>query len=247
MPVPTTAVQTAAAQTPAVLASAALSTAALRQTMVDCQLRTFEITDRAVLDAALDIPREIFLPGLPEAVVYSDRILQIGAASGRKRSMLAPMVVARLIQAANITPTDRVLVVGAGTGYTAALIGRLAAQVFALESDAEMSSLATANFAHIGATNIEVATGPLAAGLQQQAPFDVIVIDGAIEVQPDSLIAQLKEGGCLTAVVHPAAAAGRRGKATLFEKNSGRIGSRMLFDAAGDLLEGFEKKAEFSF
>jgi protein-L-isoaspartate(D-aspartate) O-methyltransferase len=247
MPVPTTAAQTAAAQAPAVVASAASSTAALRQTMVDCQLRTFDITDRAVLDAALEIPREIFLPDLPAAVVYSDRILQIGAAGGRKRSMLAPMVVARLIQAANITPTDRVLVVGAATGYTAALIGRLAAQVFALDSDAGLSSRATENFARLGAANIEVATGPLAAGLPQHAPFDLIVIDGAIEVQPDSLLAQLNEGGRLTAVVHPAAAAGRRGKAMLFEKNSGHIGSRVLFDAAGDLLEGFERKPEFSF
>ncbi|MDF2119580.1 protein-L-isoaspartate O-methyltransferase [Roseiarcaceae bacterium H3SJ34-1] len=237
MPVPATAVQTAAAS----------SCAALRQTMVDCQLRTFDITDRAVLDAALDIPREIFLPGLPAAVVYSDRILQIGTASGHKRSMLAPMVVARLIQAAALTSTDRVLVVGAGTGYTAALIGRLAAQVYALDSDAELSRLAAENFARIGAANIEVVTGPLAAGLPQHAPFDLIVIDGAIEVHPDSLLTQLREGGRLTAVVHPAAAAGRRGKATLFEKNSGHIGNRVLFDAAGDLLEGFERKPEFSF
>lgn len=237
MPVPAMAVQTAAA----------LSCGALRQTMVDCQLRTFEITDRAVLDAALDIPREIFLPGLPAAVVYSDRILQIGAASGRKRSMLAPMVVARLIQAANVTPTDRVLVVGAGTGYTAALIGCLAAHVYALDSDAELSRLAAENFAHLGAANIEATTGSLAAGLPQHAPFDLIVVDGATEVQPDSLLAQLNEGGRLTAVVLPVAAAGRRGKATLFEKNSGHIGSRILFDAAGDVLEGFERKAEFSF
>jgi protein-L-isoaspartate(D-aspartate) O-methyltransferase len=212
--------------------------------MVDCQLRTFDITDRAVLDAALEIPREIFLPGLPEAVVYSDRILQIGAA---KRSMLAPMVVARLIQGASVTSADRVLVVGAGSGYTAALIGRLAGQVFALDSDAELSRLASENFARIGATNVEAATGPLTAGLPQHTPFDLIVIDGAIEVLPDSLLAQLKEGGRLSAVVHPAAAAGRRGKATLFEKNSGHIGSRVLFDAAGDLLEGFERKPEFSF
>jgi len=239
MPVSSTAAQTAAAQTPAVLASAAL-----RQTMVDCQLRTFDITDRAVLDAALDIPREIFLPGLPEAVVYSDRILQIGAA---KRSMLAPMVVARLIQGASVTPADRVLVVGAGSGYTAALIGRLAGQVFALDSDADLSRLASENFARIGAANVEAVTGPLTAGLPQHAPFDLIVIDGAVEVLPDSLLEQLKEGGRLSAVVHPAAAAGRRGKATLFEKNSGRIGSRVLFDAAGDLLEGFERKPEFSF
>jgi protein-L-isoaspartate(D-aspartate) O-methyltransferase len=212
--------------------------------MVDCQLRTFDITDRAVLDAALDIPREIFLPGLPEAVVYSDRILQIGAA---KRSMLAPMVVARLIQAATVTRTDRVLVVGAGSGYTAALIGRLARQVFALDSDAELSRLASENFARIGAANVEAATGPLTAGLPQHTPFDLIVIDGAIEVLSDSLLEQLKDGGRLCTVVHPAAAAGRRGKATLFEKNSGRIGSRVLFDAAGELLEGFERKPEFSF
>jgi len=237
MPVPATAVQTAAAS----------SCAALRQTMVDCQLRTFDITDRAVLDAALDIPREIFLPGLPAAVAYSDSILQIGAAGGRKRSMLAPMVVARLIQAAIVVPSDRVLVVGAGTGYTAALVGRLAARVYALDSDADLSRLAAENFARLGAGNIEVATGPLAAGLPQHAPFDLIIIDGAIEAQPDSLLAQLGEGGRLTAVVLPVAAAGRRGKAMLYEKNTGHIGSRVLFDAAGDLLEGFERKAEFSF
>ena len=119
--------------------------------------------------------------------------------------------------------------------------------MYALESDADLSRLAAENFARLGAANVEVATGPLAAGLPQHSPFDLIIVDGAIEVQPDSLLAQLSEGGRLTAVVLPIAAAGRRGKAMLYEKNSAHIGSRVLFDAAGDLLEGFERKTEFSF
>ena len=225
--------------------TAAESSAALRQTMVDCQLRTFEITDRSVLDAVLKVPREIFLPGVPLGLVYSDKILQIGAAG--RRSVLAPMVIARLLQSAAITTSDHVLVAGSGTGYTAAIVGQLAAHVIALESDADLSEAAAENLSRAGSTNVDAVTGPLADGLPRRAPFDVIVIDGAIEAQPDTLIGQLKDGGRMTAVLHPAGAPGRRGKAMLYEKNSGRIGSRILFDAAGDLLKVFERKSAFSF
>ncbi|MBN9083281.1 MAG: hypothetical protein BGP04_03655 [Rhizobiales bacterium 62-17] len=218
---------------------------ALRQTMVDCQLRTFDITNRDVLAAALDVPREIFAPGVASAVVYSDRMLDIPGSQGR--AMPAPMVVARLLQAAELSPSDKVLVVASGTGYTAALAGRIAGSVVALDNEAALTEAATANFARIGAANIQAVTGDLAAGAAAQGPFDVIVIDGAIEAEPEGLFEQLAEGGRLYTIVLPEGAAGWRGKASVFEKNSGRIGSRMLFDAAARPLDAFRRKAAFSF
>jgi len=218
---------------------------ALRQTMVDCQLRTFDITNRDVLAAALDVPREIFAPGVASAVVYSDRMLDIPGSQGR--AMPAPMVVARLLQAAELSPSDKVLVVASGTGYTAALAGRIAGSVVALDNEAAPTEAATANFARIGAANIQAVTGDLAAGAAAQGPFDVIVIDGAIEAEPEGLFEQLAEGGRLYTIVLPEGAAGWRGKASVFEKNSGRIGSRMLFDAAARPLDAFRRKAAFSF
>ncbi|MDT2022005.1 protein-L-isoaspartate O-methyltransferase [Methylocella sp. CPCC 101449] len=218
---------------------------ALRQTMVDCQLRTFDITNRDVLAAALDVPREIFAPGVASAVVYSDRMLDIPGSQGR--AMPAPMVVARLLQAADLSPTDKVLVVGSGTGYTAALAGRIAGNVVALDNEAALTEAASANFARIGAANIQAVTGDLAAGAPAQAPFDVIVIDGAIEAEPEGLFEQLAEGGRLYTIVLPEGAAGWRGKASVFEKNSGRVGSRVLFDAAARPLEAFRRKPAFSF
>lgn len=218
---------------------------ALRQTMVDCQLRTFDITNREVLAAALEVPREIFVPDVAAAVVYSDRMLDIPGGQGR--AMPAPMIVARLLQSAELSPQDKVLVVSSGTGYTAALVSRLAGSVVALDSEATLSAAATANFARIGAGNIQVVTGALADGAPAQAPYDVIIVDGALEAEPEGLFGQLGEGGRLYAVVLPEGAAGWRGKATVFEKNSGRIGSRGLFDAAAKPLDAFRRKAVFSF
>lgn len=213
--------------------------------MVDCQLRTFDITNREVLAAALEVPREIFAPGIASAVVYSDGMLDIPGGQGR--AMPAPMVVARLLQAADLGPSDKVLVVGSGTGYTAALASRLAAHVVALDSEAALTSAATANFARINAGNVQAVTGTLAEGAPAQAPYDVIVVDGAIEAEPEGLFGQLAEGGRLYTIVLPPGAAGWRGKATVFEKNSGRIGSRVLFDAAAKPLNDFRRKATFSF
>ncbi|MDH7795260.1 MULTISPECIES: protein-L-isoaspartate O-methyltransferase [unclassified Beijerinckia] len=218
---------------------------ALRQTMVDCQLRTFDITNREVLAAALEVPREVFVPGVAAAVVYSDRMLDIPGGQGR--AMPAPMIVARLLQAADLKPQDKVLVVSSGTGYTAALVSRLAGTVVALDSEAALTAAATANFARIGAGNVQAVTGALADGVAAQAPYDVIIVDGALEAEPEALFGQLGEGGRLYAVVLPEGAAGWRGKATVFEKNSGRIGSRTLFDAAAKPLDAFRRKAVFSF
>jgi protein-L-isoaspartate(D-aspartate) O-methyltransferase len=153
------------------------------------------------------------------------------------------MVFAKLMQAAAIGENDRVLDVACATGYSSAVLAKLAANVTALEEDPALARTACETLATAGAANVTVATGPLTAGQPRGAPYDAIFIEGAIEVVPESLIAQLAEGGRLVAVV------GRvpMGKATLYCKAAGHVTAVPLFDAAAPVLPGFAKPAAFVF
>jgi protein-L-isoaspartate(D-aspartate) O-methyltransferase len=210
-----------------------------RRTMVDCQIRPSDVTDRALLAAFLEIPRERFVPADRASVAYLDRDLFVDP----KRALLKPMVLARMIQAAEIKPGDRALDVAAGTGYSSAILGRLAAAVTALEDDAERSRRCGDLLAQIGAGNVAAVCGPLDAGWPAGAPYDVILVDGACETEPQSLLRQLGEGGRLVAVM----GTGPDGKATLFRRDRGEIGSRTLFDAAAPALPAFAKAPAFVF
>lgn len=210
-----------------------------RRVMVDRQVRTADVTDLRIIAALLDVPREMFVPAARRAVAYLD---QDAPVSESGRALLKPMVFAKLIQAADITDTDRVLDVGCATGYSAAVLGKLAGHVVALEEDAAMGRGASEMLAQAG-TNIAVASGPLAAGWAKGAPYDVIVVEGAVEVVSDSLLSQLKEGGRLVAVV----GSGPMGKATLYRRAGGHAGALPVFDAAAPLLPGFAQPAAFVF
>ena len=159
------------------------------------------------------------------------------------RALLKPMVFAKLLQAAGIGDTDRVLDVGCATGYSAAVLGRLAGHVVALEEDAALARSAGEMLAQTGSQNVAVASGPLSAGWAKDAPYDAIMLEGAAEVIPDSLLAQLREGGRLVAVV----GSGPMGKATLYRRAGGHTGALPVFDAAAPLLPGFAKPAAFVF
>ncbi len=213
-----------------------LDFAAARRMMVDCQVRTSDVTDLRLIAAMQAVPRERFVPKASADLAYLDADLPVGAGRG----LMKPMVLAKLLQAAEIGGT--VLVVGCATGYSAAVIQHLAA-VVALEQDPGLAQLAKDNLQALGANNTTVVTGPLVGGWPAVAPYDVILLDGAVEDVPQALLRQLKEGGRLLGVV------GRPplSKAMLFRSTGGESSGRPIFDATAPALPGFAKPAVFVF
>jgi protein-L-isoaspartate(D-aspartate) O-methyltransferase len=213
---------------------------AQRQMMVDCQIRTFDVTDQALLGALYEVPRELFVAPEFATLAYADRMLP---SAGGKRQLLAPMVLARMIQAAALRPTDKVLDVGGGAGYAACVMGRLVAGVVALESDAALTEAARAAAAQCGQANVTFVTGALDQGHAAGAPYDAILIDGATETTPTALLRQLADGGRLI-VIDAATAAAR---AVRYERSAGDFGKRPLFNASAPVLDGFRREPVFAF
>jgi protein-L-isoaspartate(D-aspartate) O-methyltransferase len=219
--------------------------AALRTKMVDSQLKTEGVTDPAVLAAFAAIPRERFVPAKLRPLAYVDNDLLIKPPDGSTagRYLMEPAPLARLVQAAAIDPEDTALIVGAGTGYSAAVVSRLARGVAAVESDPGLAAEAARTLSALGITNAAVFNAPLAAGYDKGAPYDVILIDGAVEVVPEELFTQLHEGGRLTAIV----GLGRAAQGTVFTRTDDEIGSRPVFNAGVHPLPGFERPPAFVF
>ena len=160
-----------------------------RQKMVDGQVRPSDVTDLRILDAMLAVPREDFVPPAQRPIAYLDLDIEVSAAGTAKRYLIKPVVLAKMIQAASIAETDRVLVVGCATGYSAAIVAHLAGEVFATEPDSSLASAAKANLSQIGITNVTIANAEAAAGDLGHGPYDVIILDGATEVEPTALYA----------------------------------------------------------
>lgn len=221
-----------------------------RRTMVDCQIRTFDVTDQLLLARLLDVPREHFLPPDLASLAYSDVALQLkpGKPGEKARTLLPPLILARLIQGAMVGETDRVLDVASGTGYSAAILAGLAGSVIALESELSLFNSLRHNLDSFGLTKVRTILAPLAEGAPADGPFDVIFINGAVETHLEALFAQLKEGGRLLALTClPGDQGGHAGKAVRYEKVDGQTGYRVLFDASAPVLEAFRKTAEFTF
>jgi protein-L-isoaspartate(D-aspartate) O-methyltransferase len=213
--------------------------AAARRNMVESQLRPNRVTDPALLEALATVPRELFVPAPLRGVAYVDEDIPLG----RGRFLMEPMIFGRLLALAAVGPSDAALVIGAGTGYSAAVLARVASRVVALESDAELAGAATQRLQDLAAANVAIIEGPLAEGAPRQAPFDVILFDGAIERAPLSILDQLADGGRLVAVIKTAGI----GRATLMTRQSGIAASRAAFDAAVPCLPGFDAEAAFVF
>ncbi|MBV8977468.1 MAG: protein-L-isoaspartate O-methyltransferase [Alphaproteobacteria bacterium] len=213
--------------------------AAQRLTMVETQVRPNDVTDPALCAAMAEVPRERFVPAAKLALAYSDLPVEVSPG----RFLLDPRTFSKMVALAQIEPDDSVLDVGSATGYSAAVLGRLARSVIALEQDAELVRLAYGLCPAVGASNVIVTQGPLSQGLKAKAPYNVIVVNGAIEERPDTLLGQLAEGGRLVAVVSE----GPVGKARLFLREHGRIGTRDAFDAICPALVGFSRSVGFVF
>jgi|SRR5689334_24744083 protein-L-isoaspartate(D-aspartate) O-methyltransferase len=213
--------------------------ATARQHMVDGQVRTADVTDLRILSAMLEIPRERFVPPGSAGLAYLD--LDLPVVEDGTRRLLKPMVLAKLIHAADVSPTDRVLDVGCATGYGAAVLARIAGQLVALEQDAALAQAARTSLS--GQPNVNVVTGPLKAGWPQGSPYDVILIEGATEVPPDTFLSQLKGGGRLACVL----GSGPGAKAMLYCRSGDDLGGRPIFEANATLLPGFAKAPVFTF
>lgn len=213
--------------------------AAARRHMVDGQVRTADVTDLRIQAAMLEIPRENFAPPALAPLAYLDLDLPVGEEGSRR--LLKPMVLAKLIHAADVAPSDRVLDVGCATGYGAAVLARIASQVVALEVDAGLAQAARSALA--GRHNVSLVTGPLSAGWPQGAPYDVILLEGATEVVPQAFLDQLKNGGRLVCVLSN----GPGAKAMLYCRSGDELGGRPIFDANAAVLPGFAKAPVFAF
>ena len=210
-----------------------------RRRMVDGQLRVGGVTDLNLLAAFLDTPREAFVAPAQAGLAYLDGD-QPALGSSRRR-LLAPLTLARLLQAAMVAPGDRALDVADGSGFSAAILVRLGASVVALESDA--GAAAAARRALAGCAAIEVVEGDLAAGAAGRGPFDVILLNGAYESRPDALIAQLADGGRLVGVEAQSEAQ----EAILVERSAAGISRRTLFETRAAVIEAFRRAPSFAF
>jgi protein-L-isoaspartate(D-aspartate) O-methyltransferase len=214
---------------------------AARTHMIESQLRPNKLTDERVLEAFLRIRRELFVPEQLRPVAYVDEDLPLG----HGRYLMEPRVAARLIQAAAPARGDIVLVVGAGTGYEAAVLSRLTRSVVALEENPDLARMARDALVEEGIASVSVVEGVLSEGHRPRAPYDVVLFGGAITEVPAAIIAQLAEEGRLSVVIKSDADGVGRG--TIATRIGGVIAHRVIFDASIPLLKGFATKQSFVF
>ena len=207
---------------------------AARRAMVDSQLRPEGVVDAAVVNAMASLPREDFVPDAARALAYGDRPVPLG----NGRALAPPAAIGRLLSEIEPRPGERALVVGAGSGYGAAVLNSLGLDVTAIESDPNLASIA-----RTAAPRIAIVEGKLAAGYPGAAPYDIILIDGAIEHIPDAITGQLAEGGRIGAALSD------RGVTRLAvgQNIGGRVGLRTIADADVAPLPGFERPKAFTF
>ena len=212
-----------------------------RRNMIDGQLRPNKVTNTLLLAAIGELPRERFLPEAVRSVAYADDDVPLGSG----RYLMEPMVLARLIQALQPQSEDRALVVGAGRGYGAALLARLVKAVTALENDQALAAAGGQITRDLALDNIHWVAGKLELGGPTSAPYEVVLIEGAVRQVPQAIFDQLAEGGRLAVTV--SGAPGAMGVAQIFVKEGGITSGRPLFEAGTPLLPGFAPPPRFTF
>ncbi len=206
--------------------------------MVDTQVRPNDVTKFPIIEAMLTIPREAFVPAPKVEAAYMGENIALPAG----RVMLEPRTLAKMLDALDLGPDDRVLHIGAGLGYSAAVIARMAGSVVAVEDDAGMAAEARTRLAASGAAGVRVVQGALMAGAPDAGPYDAILIEGGVETVPEALLAQLKDGGRIGAIYME----GALGTARVGHKAQGKVGWRFAFNAAAPVLPGFRMAKGFA-
>lgn len=213
-----------------------------RTNMVDCQIHTSGVVNSDILNVFEELPREIFLPQERSALAYCDEDIVIGG----RLYMMEPMVHARLLEEAGIKKDDVVLDIGCASGYSTAVLSTLASTVLAVEEDEGLLNAAESVWNSVGANNVVPIKGSLAEGNPDNAPYDVIFINGAVGEIPLNIVSQLRPQGRLFCIVKPLGE--KIGKATMVQHlGEDRISAHVLFDAATPYLTGFEPKPGFKF
>lgn len=210
-----------------------------RVMMVDTQVRPSDVTKFPIIDAMLDVPRELFVPPALREAAYVGENLPLGDS----RVLLEPRTLAKMLDALAIKPDDAVLDLGCGLGYSTAVLARLAGFVAAVEDDETRAAEAQTILSETGVDNAAVVPGPLAEGAPKSGPYDVIILQGAIETFPETLAAQLRDGGRVAAIF----AEGALGVVRIGHKIDGRIAWRFSFNAGAPVLPGFEATRDFVF
>ncbi len=210
-----------------------------RRAMVDSQIRVNDVTDHRLLSAFSTLPRELFVPKAEAATAYGERNVPLGSG----RFLIKPRELAKLIQAADVQAGDLVLNIGAGRGYSAAVLSKLAETVVALEPDTGLRECAEKILALVHADNVVTIDGDLRAAVPEQGPFNVIFIDAGVSSVPQSWLDQLAEGGRLAVFERD----GSAGKGVVYVRARGSVGRRVAFDASVPFLPGFEPARAFSF
>ncbi|MBM3618201.1 MAG: protein-L-isoaspartate O-methyltransferase [Alphaproteobacteria bacterium] len=217
-----------------------------RRKMIEGQLVPANVIDGDVIDALAGLPREQFVPEELKGAAYVDEDLEVAPG----RSLIAPLVLARLLVLAEIKKTDRVLDIGAATGYSTAVLAQLAEHVVAIESNPELAEAARKRLSRLHLPNTEFVTGGLSAGHPSGAPYDVVLLNGAVDVIPQALVDQVAEGGRVVGVQNVVYLPGTRaglGKATVWRKQAGALQPQIAFDASVPPLVEFAAKEEFVF
>jgi protein-L-isoaspartate(D-aspartate) O-methyltransferase len=213
-----------------------------RLNMVESQVRPSDVTDRRIIRAMGQIAREAFVPAAYRSTAYRDEAVPL--ATGRPdsvRRLMAPRSFAKLVQLADISDRATVLVIGCGSGYSLAVIARLAAAVVGVEPDAGLAEQARATLKAQGVSNVDVVVGS-AHGHVARGPYDAILVEGAFEEIPPALLDQLKDGGLLVGVLNQDG----QGKAVAWRRNGRTYAMREGFDLAADPLPGFQKARSFA-
>lgn len=209
-----------------------------RTMMVDTQIRPSDVTKFPIIEAMLSVPRETFVPADKQEAAYLGDNVDLG----QGRVLLDPRTFAKMLDALDIQPDELVLDIGSGTGYSSAVMARLAEAVIGLEEDTGLSGEAQASLSEVGADSVVLHEGPLAEGAADLGPYDVIVIEGAVEHLPDVITDQLKEGGRIAALF----VEGRLGTVKIGYRIDGQVNWRYSFNAGAPVLPGFQRHRAFS-
>lgn len=216
----------------------------LRTKMVDNQIRTTNVTDYGVLDAFLQVPREEFVPSDRKQLAYIDEDILIGTdTNATQRYLMEPSPLAKLLQLAEISPDDVVLNIGSGCGYSTAILSLLAGSVIGLEENSELVASSTAKLNNLGYDNVVIVSGDLTKGYPSEAPYNVIILEGSVDFVPETITAQLRDGGRLVAVE----GRGNTAIARVYMKEDNKVSVRDAFNIAVKPLPGFQNAKEFVF